>query len=136
MRKDKEQIDLRIQEYIQRLEAREKEREPMKRGHSRRNPSQEKQTPRIPKFYAGSDPKIFLDWKAKVDQIFNENHVNDQAKVDLVILGFLEYANTWWHKVCKNYDQGPLVASWMDIKTLVRTRFVPPSYRKELLLKL
>ena len=28
------------------------------------------------------------------------------------------------------------MTSWMDIKTLMRTRFVPPSYRKELLLKL
>ena len=48
LRKDKEQSDLRIQEHIQRLEAREKERDPRKRGHSRRNPSQEKQTPKIP----------------------------------------------------------------------------------------
>ena len=108
----------------------------IKRGHSRRNPSQEKQTPKIPKFYGGSDPKIFLDWEAKVDQIFIENHVKDQAQVDLVVLGFLEYANTWWHKFCKNYDQGPPAASWMDIKTLMRARFFPPSYRKELLLKL
>jgi len=48
----------------------------------------------------------------------------------------LEYANTWWHKVCKNYDQGPPAASWMNIKTLMHARFVHPSYRKELLLKL
>jgi len=136
LRKDKEQSDLRIQEHIQRLEAKEQEREARKRGHSRRNPSQEKQTPKIPKFYGGSDPKVFLDWEAKVDQIFNENHVKDQTQVDLVVLGFLEYANTWWHKVCKNYDQGPPAASWMDIKTLMHARFVPPSYRKELLLKL
>jgi len=136
LRKEKEQSDLRIQEHIQRLEAKEQEREARKRGHSRRNPSQEKQTPKIPNFYGGSDPKVFLDWEAKVDQIFNENHVKDQAQVDLVVLGFLEYANTWWHKVCKNYDQGPPTASWMDIKTLMRTRFFPPSYRKELLLKL
>jgi len=40
------------------------------------------------------------------------------------------------HKVCKNYDQWSPAASWMDIKTLMRARFVPPSYRKELLLKL
>ena len=105
LRKDKEQSDLRIQEHIQRLEAKEQEREARKRGHSRRNPSQEKQTPKIPKFYGGSDPKVFLDWEG-------------------------------WHKVCKNYDQGPPAASWMDIKTLMRARFVPPSYRKELIMKL
>ena len=40
LRKDKEQSDLRIQEHIQRLEAKVQEREARKRGHSRRNPSQ------------------------------------------------------------------------------------------------
>ena len=136
LRKDKEQSDLRIQEHIERLEAKEQEKEARKRWHSRHNPSQEKQTPKIPKLYGGSDPKIFHDQEAKVDQIFNENHVKDQTQVDLVVLGFLEYANTWWHNVCKNYDQGPPAASWMDIKTLMRARFVPLCYRKELLLKL
>jgi len=136
LRKEKEQSDLRIQEHIQRLEAKEQEREARKRWHFRRKSSQEKQTPKIPKFYRGSDPKVFFDWEAKVDQIFNEKHVKDQAQSYLVVLGFLKYVNTWWHKVCKNYDQGPPAASWMDIKTFMRARFVPPSYRKGLLLKL
>ena len=61
LRKEKEQSDLRIQEHIERLEAKEPEREARKRGHSRRNPSQENQTPKIPNFYGGSDPKIFLN---------------------------------------------------------------------------
>jgi len=39
-------------------------------------------------------------------------------------------------KFCKNYDQRPPTASWMDTKTLMHARFFPPSYRKELLLKL
>ena len=39
LRKEKEQSYLKIQEHIQRLEAREQEREAKKRGHSRRNPS-------------------------------------------------------------------------------------------------
>jgi len=66
LRKEKEQSDLRIQEHIQRLEAKEQEREARKREHSRRNPTQEKQAPKIPKFYGGSDPKIFLDCEAKL----------------------------------------------------------------------
>ena len=47
LRKDKDQSDLRIQEHIQRLEAKEQEREARKRAHSRRNPSQKKQTPKV-----------------------------------------------------------------------------------------
>ena len=58
LRKDKEQSDLTIQEHIQRLEAKEQEREARKRGHSRCNPSQEKQTPKIPKFKGENDPNL------------------------------------------------------------------------------
>jgi len=127
LRKEKDQSYLRIQEHIQRLEAKEQEREARKRGHSRRNPTQEKQTPKIPKFYGGSDPKVFLDWEAKVEQIFNENHVKDQAQVDLVVLGFLEYASTWWHKVCKNYDQGhPRLLGWTLKLLCALDLFLPP----------
>jgi len=39
LRKDKEQSDLRIQEHIERLEAKEQEKEARKRWHSRHNPS-------------------------------------------------------------------------------------------------
>jgi len=61
LRKDKEQSDLRIQEHIQRLEGREQEREARKRGHSRRNLSQKKQTPKIPKFKGENDPNIYIE---------------------------------------------------------------------------
>ena len=62
LRKDKEQSDLRIQEHIQRLEVREQEREARKRGHSRHNPSQEKQTPKITKFKGENDRNIYIEW--------------------------------------------------------------------------
>jgi len=67
LRKDKEKSDLRIQEHIQRLEAREQEREARKRGHSRHNPSQEKQTPKIPMFKGENEPNIYIEWEQKVD---------------------------------------------------------------------
>ena len=64
-RKDKEKSDLRIQVHIQRLEAREQKREARKRGHSRHNPLQEKQTPKIPKFKGENDPNIYIEWEQK-----------------------------------------------------------------------
>ena len=65
-----------------------------------------------------------------MDQIFNIHLVNDQEQVDLVVLEFEDYAMTWWHQLCMdNINQEPLAASWMDIKTLMRARFVP-SYSK------
>ena len=92
LRKDKEQSDLRIQEHIQRLEAREQEREARERGHSRCNPSQEKQTPKIPMFKGQNDPNIYIEWEQKVDQIFTIHVVSDQKQLDLVVLEFEDYA--------------------------------------------
>ena len=130
LRKDKEQSDLRIQEHIQRLEAKEQEREARKRGHSRRKPSQEKQTPKIPKFKGENDPNIYIEWEQKVDQIFTIHVVSHQKQVDLVVLEFEDYAMTWWHQLCMdNINQDPPMTSWMDIKHIMRARFIPSYYR-------
>ena len=108
MRKDKKQSDLRIQEHIQRLEARVQEREARKRGHSRHNASQEKQTPKIPKFKRENDPNIYIEW----EQIFTIHVVSHQKQVDLVVLEFEDYAMTWWHQLCMdNINQESLATS-------------------------
>jgi len=134
LRKDKEQSDLRIQEHIQRLEARDQEKEARKRGHSRHNPSQEKQTLKIRKFKGENDPNIYIEWEQKVDQSFTIHVVSDQKQVDLVVLEFKDYAMTWWHQLCiDNINQESLVTSWRDLKNLMRARFVPSYYRRETL---
>ena len=72
-----------------------------------------------------------------MDQIFDIHLVGDQEQVDLVVLEFEDYAMTWWHQLCMdNINQEPPAASRMDIKTLMRARFVPSYYRRETLLKL
>ena len=72
-----------------------------------------------------------------MDQIFNIHLVSNQEQVDLVVLEFEDYAMTWWHQLCMdNINQEPPAASWMDIKTLMRARFVPSYYSRETLLKL
>ena len=40
------------------------QREAKKREHSRRQPTQKKEIQKIPKFYGGCDPKIYLDWES------------------------------------------------------------------------
>jgi len=63
--------------------------------------------------------------------------VSDQEQVDLVVLEFEDYAMTWWHQLCMdNINQEPPATFWMDIKNLMRARFVPSYYRKETLIKL
>jgi len=92
----------------------------------------------LPSFNGESGPNVYLGWQAKVEQIFNVYEVQDDQKVGLASLEFLDYAMQWWHKVVMDIglNKRSIVASWDDLKLCMRARFVPPHYRKELLLKL
>ena len=64
--------------------------------------------------------------------------VEEYQKVKLDSLDFLDYAMQWWHQTVMKIrlNKRPFVVSWDDLKLCMRARFVPPYYRKELLLKL
>ena len=83
-----------------------------------------------------SDPNVYLGWKAKVEHIFNVHEVQENQKVNLASLEFLDYAMQWRHKIVMDIglNKRPTMVSWEDLKECI-ARFVPPHYRKELLLK-
>ena len=93
---------------------------------------------KLPSFSEEGDPKIYLGWEAKVEQIFNVHDVQEDQKVKLASLEFLVYAMQWWHKTVMDIklNKRSVVVSWEDYNVCMCTRFVPPHYRKELLLKL
>jgi len=93
---------------------------------------------KIPSFSGDGDRNIYLGWEAKVEQIFNVHGVQEDQKVKLASLECLDYAMQWWHKTVMHIvlNKRPVVVSWEDLKLCMHARFVPPHYRKELLLKL
>ena len=66
------------------------------------------------------------------------HEIQDDQKVKLASLEFLDYAMQWWHKLVMDIglNKRPTVVSWDDLKKCMRARFVAPRYRKDLLLKL
>jgi len=42
-----------------------------------------------------NDPNLYLGWEAKVNQIFNVYEVEEDQKVKLTFLEFLDYAMQW-----------------------------------------
>jgi len=54
---------------------------------------------KLPSFSGESDPNLYLGWEAKVEQIFNAYEVDDDQKVKLASLEFVNYAMQWWHQV-------------------------------------
>ena len=47
---------------------------------------------KLPSFSGESDPNVYLGWEAKLEQIFNVYEVQEDQKVKLASLEFLDYA--------------------------------------------
>ena len=93
---------------------------------------------KLPSFSGSNDPSLYLEWEAKVEHLFHVYKVTEDQKVRLASLVFLDYANQWWQQTVLDIglNKRPTVVSWYDLKACMHARFVPPPYRKELLLKL
>jgi len=81
---------------------------------------------------------VYLGWEARVEQNFNVHEVQNDQKVRLASLEFMDYAMQWWHKTLMDngLNKRQPVVSWENLKQCMRARFMPPHYRKDLLLKL
>jgi len=53
---------------------------------------------KLPSFSGEGDPNVYLGWEAKVEQIVNVHEVQNDQRVRLASLEFLDYAMQWWHK--------------------------------------
>ena len=92
----------------------------------------------VPSFNGDSDPNVYLDWEAKCEQLFKAYEVEEEQKVKIATLEFVDYAMKWWHSLVTDvcYNKRPPVVSWNDLIECMRLRFVPPHFRKDLMLKL
>jgi len=50
---------------------------------------------KLPSFNGDGDPNVYLGWEAKCEQFFNVHKVQDDQKIKLASLEFLDYAMQW-----------------------------------------
>ena len=88
----------------------------------------------IPSFQGKNDPDAYLEWETKVEQIFSYHHYNEERKVKVAALEFSNYALIWWNQVQKERERNREypVDTWEEMKSLMRRRFVPSWYHREL----
>jgi hypothetical protein len=87
----------------------------------------------IPAFYGPYDAEAYLDWEMTVEQKFNFHLVPEVHKVILATSEFKDFAVVWWNELVKS-GTGP--QTWNRLKLAMRSRFVPPSYKRDLCKKL
>lgn len=68
-----------------------------------------------------------------VEQKFNARLVPEQHRVCQATSEFKDYAIIWWNELAAN---GVLPDPWEQLKVAMRDYFVPPSYHRDLHVKL
>ncbi|XP_044497617.1 uncharacterized protein LOC123219690 [Mangifera indica] len=89
---------------------------------------------KIPAFHGKSDPEAYLEWEKKVERVFECHNYTKENKVKLAAVEFIDYASVWWDQFTstrRRSGEGP-VSSWFEMKTIMRKRFVPQHYYREL----
>ncbi|KAL4272683.1 hypothetical protein GQ457_13G015320 [Hibiscus cannabinus] len=82
----------------------------------------------IPPFHGKTDPEAY----------FECHYYSECKKVQIVALEFTHYAITWWNQLTVNRrcnGERP-VSTWDEMKAIMRKRFIPTHYHRELLRKL
>ena len=92
----------------------------------------------IPPFKGKNDPEAYLEWEMKIEHVFSCHNYEEDQKVKLAATEFSDYALVWWNKLQKERarNEEPMVDTWTEMKKIMRKRYVPASYSRDLKFKL
>jgi len=70
----------------------------------------------------------------KTEQLFTCHNYTEEKKLKVVAMEFTDYALIWWDQLQKERVRygDPLVNTWEEIKRLMRRRFVPSHFHRDL----
>ncbi|XP_071939170.1 uncharacterized protein [Coffea arabica] len=93
---------------------------------------------KIPPFQGKSDPATYLEWESRVELVFDCNDYTDAQKLRLAIVEFIDYAIVWWEQMATSRRRcgEPPITTWTELKRLMKKRFVPSHYHRDLYQKL
>ena len=82
---------------------------------------------KIPAFKGKTDLEAYLDWEKKVEMIFNIHRYSEEKKVKLAVVEFTDYVMVWWERLVveRRRNRERLVSTWVELKTIMKKRYVP-----------
>ena len=89
---------------------------------------------KIPSFQGKSDPEAYLEWEKRVELVFECHNYSEVKKVKLTAIEFSDYAIIWWDQLVLNRrrNREHPIETWEEMKTVMRKRFIPSYYYREL----
>ncbi|KAF7815025.1 Transposon Ty3-I Gag-Pol polyprotein [Senna tora] len=109
-----------------------------KRRHAKRDVAEPDPKIKYPTFKGNINPDLYLDWEMKFEQIFRMNDWSEEKKVKLASFQFSDFAIVWWEDLQlkrRLKGKGP-PRTWEKLKKLMRKKYVPSYYYRELNRKL
>ncbi|KAL4388979.1 hypothetical protein GQ457_09G015490 [Hibiscus cannabinus] len=92
----------------------------------------------IPPFQGKTDPEAYLAWEKKIEHIFECHNYSELKKVKLAAIEFTDYALIWLDQLTasrRRNGERP-ISTWNEMKAVMRRRFIPTHYHRELFNKL
>ena len=85
-------------------------------------------------FKGKTDPEAYLEWERKVEMIFDIYRYLKEKKVKLVVLEFTDYAMVWGKRLVveRRRNRERPVRTWEELKTIMKKRYIPKHYYREL----
>uniref|UniRef100_A0A1J3EL11 CCHC-type domain-containing protein n=1 Tax=Noccaea caerulescens TaxID=107243 RepID=A0A1J3EL11_NOCCA len=93
---------------------------------------------RNPPFHGRNDPDEYMDWEKKCEFNFKLHNIVNINRVKLAVSEFNDYALRWWEQIVTAREVGGAyeITTWEEMKRVMRQRFVPSHYQRELHSKL
>lgn len=79
-----------------------------------------------------------MEWEKKIELVFDCKHYTEVKRVQVAAIEFYDYALSWWDQLVtsrRRNGEYP-VETWLELKAIMRKRFVPSHYHRELHQKL
>jgi hypothetical protein len=85
-------------------------------------------------FKGKTDPEAYLDWEKKVEMIFDIHKYSKEKKVKVAVVEFTNYAMVWWERLVveRRRNRERPVSTWEELKTIMKKKYVPKHYYREL----
>jgi hypothetical protein len=90
---------------------------------------------KIPPFDGKYDHDAYISWELAVEQKFTCFEFPKNARVRAATSEFSDFSSVWWVKYGKKHPND-IPQTWIALKRVMRARFVPSYYARDLIYKL
>ncbi|XP_010527672.1 PREDICTED: uncharacterized protein LOC104804981 [Tarenaya hassleriana] len=88
----------------------------------------------LPTFAGRVNPDAFLDWERRMDNIFECYEYSEYKKVQYAAAQLTDNALAWWDREVAERRRAHYepISTWREMKLMMRRRYVPPHFHREL----